>query len=192
MSQLKQEKQSRFRNSALLATVAFLLLTGIIGTGCSDQGKAPGTAPAPAQKSAQQPQSQATITQPTTTVSAEQKEQEYAYDARGRRDPFQPLMIKKETAKRQGPRPPLERYETYEYKLSGIVWGGFGYNAMVEGPDGKGYFVHVGTVMGLNKGVVKKITENKLIVEEKFKNFSGGIERKEIVLELRKSQEGMP
>jgi hypothetical protein len=30
-----------------------------------------------------------------------------------------------------------------------------------------------------------------MIVEEKFKNFSGGTERKEIVIELRKKQEGM-
>jgi type IV pilus assembly protein PilP len=61
----------------------------------------------------------------------------------------------------------------------------------VEGPDGKGYLIRVGTVIGPNKGVVKKITQSTMIVEEKFKNFSGGTERKEIVIELRKKQEGM-
>ena len=90
-----------------------------------------------------------------------------------------------------GDRPPLERFNISEFKLTGVVWGGFGYNAMVEGPDGKGYFVHVGTVIGLNKGVVKKIMQNSMVIEEKFKNFSGETERREIVIELRKKQEEM-
>ncbi|MGE5174280.1 MAG: pilus assembly protein PilP, partial [Betaproteobacteria bacterium] len=74
---------------------------------------------------------------------------------------------------------------------TGIVWGGFGFNAMLEGPDGKGYFVRVGTIIGQNRGVVKKITQDRMVIEEKFKNFSGETERKEIVIELRKKQEGM-
>ncbi len=90
-----------------------------------------------------------------------------------------------------GERPPLERYNIYEFKLSGIVWGGFGYSAMVEGPDGKGYFVHVGTIIGQNKGIVKKITQYTMVIEEKFKTISGESNRKEIVLELRNKQEGM-
>ncbi len=56
------------------------------------------------------------------------------------------------------------------------MWGGFGYNAMLEGPDGKGYFVHVGTIIGQNKGIVKKITQDTMVIEEKFKTISGEIE----------------
>ncbi len=62
---------------------------------------------------------------------------------------------------------------------------------MLEGPDGKGYFVHVGTIIGQNKGVVKKITQHNMVIEEKFKTISGEPDRKEIVIELRKKQEGM-
>jgi len=72
------------------------------------------------------------------------------------------------------------------------VWGGFGYNAMLEGPDGKGYFVRVGTIIGPNRGVIKKITQNTIVIEEKYKNMMGEIESKEIVVELRKKQEGTP
>jgi type IV pilus assembly protein PilP len=71
------------------------------------------------------------------------------------------------------------------------VWGGFGYNAMVEGPDGKGYFVRTGTVIGPNKGTIKKITKDTMVIEEKFKNYMGKIERKQIVIEMRKKQGGM-
>jgi len=88
-------------------------------------------------------------------------------------------------------RPPLERYNVPEFKLTGIVWGGFGYNAMIEGPDGKGYFVRVGTIIGPNKGVVKKITRDSMVVEEKFKNLVGATERKQFIIPLRKKQEGV-
>jgi type IV pilus assembly protein PilP len=95
----------------------------------------------------------------------------YRYNPAGRRDPFMPIIVKKEVQK-------------------GIVWGGFGYNAMIEAPDGKGYFVRTGTVLGPNRGVVKRITQSTVIIEEKYKTFSGEVQRKEIVVELRKKREG--
>jgi type IV pilus assembly protein PilP len=99
--------------------------------------------------------------------------------------------MKEDRKAQTGDRPPLERYGLFEFKLTGVVWGGLGYSAMLEGPDGKGYFVHVGTIMGQNKGVVKKITQNTMVIEEKIKTITGEIDRKEIVIELRKKQEGM-
>ncbi len=66
------------------------------------------------------------------------------------------------------------------------MWGGFGYNAMVEGPDGKGYFIRVGTVIGPNRGRVKKIMRHQMIVEEKYKTYTGKVERKRIVVKLKK------
>ncbi len=153
---------------------------------CSDSDK--GSAqPAPAaRKAAQQPVTQQT---PTATVSKEQPA--FNYNSAGRRDPFSPLVSKAMTKERASARPPLERYSLSEFKLSGIVWGGFGYNAMVEGPDGKGYFVRVGTTIGSNKGVVKSITKDTMVIEEKFKNILGATERKQITIQLRKPEEGM-
>ena len=154
---------------------------------CSDSGKKAGSTMPVAPKQAPKP-----VSQPTPTVAATQPaEIDFAYNPAGRRDPFAPIMEKEDKSAKSGERPPLERYNLFDFKLAGVVWGGFGYNAMLEGPDGKGYFVRVGTIIGPNKGVVKKITQTKMIVEEKFKNFSGEIERKEIVIELRKKQEGM-
>jgi type IV pilus assembly protein PilP len=63
---------------------------------------------------------------------------------------------------------------------------------MIEGPDGKGYFVRVGTVIGPNRGVVKKINRNSLVIEEKYKTYAGETQRKEILVELRKKQEATP
>ncbi len=163
------------------------MLIGAALPACSNSGKAPTT---PATPIASKPVG-TIVSQATPTALQEQAEAVYAYNPLGRRDPFAPIIMKEEKKARAGERPPLERYALHEFKMTGILWQGFGYNALLEAPDGKGYVVRVGTILGPNKGVVKKITKDKMIVEEKFKNFSGGTERKEIVIELRKKQEGM-
>ncbi len=162
------------------------LLIGTVMTACSKSSNAPAPATPITSK-----QVATTMSQVTSTVPQEQTQPAYSYITAGRRDPFAPIIMKEEKKAKAGERPPLERYGLFEFKLTGIIWQGFGYNALVEGPDGKGYVVRVGTIMGPNKGVVKKITQDRMIIQEKFKNFSGGTERKEIVIELRKKQEGM-
>ncbi len=101
-----------------------------------------------------------------------------------------PLIIKGEKKAETAHRPPLEQHDIKEFKLTAIVWGGFGYNAMLEGPDGKGYFIRIGTVIGPNRGVVKKITQNAIIIEEKYKTYTGEMQRREITVELRKKTGG--
>lgn len=162
------------------------LIAGAGITACSDSGKLP-----QAQAPASAKPKQQVITQATATVTEEKPQAVYSYNPAGKRDPFSPLIVKEDRKALTGERPPLERYNIFEFKLSGIVWGGFGYSAMVEGPDGKGYFAHVGTIIGQNKGIVKKITQYTMVIEEKFKTISGETDKKEIVLELRNKQEGM-
>lgn len=154
--------------------------------GCSESAKAPNTSVAITQKTVQKP-----ITQGTATAIETPPPQEYSYNPQGRRDPFAPIIVRAEQKARGGNLSPLERYDLSQFKFTGVLWGGYGYNAMVEGPDGKGYFIRVGTIIGPNKGVVKKITQQTMVVEEKYKTFSGETEHKEIVIELQKKQEGM-
>jgi type IV pilus assembly protein PilP len=161
------------------------MLILIVFAACSDSGKkgTPVSAgPKPVTKVA---------TQGTATAPQVQLPPEYVYSAAGKRDPFSSIIVKEVPGAKISDRPPLERYSLGEFKLAGVVWGGFGYNAMLEGPDGKGYFVHVGTIIGPNKGVVKKITQHTMVVEEKFKTVTGDTDRREIVVELRKKQEGI-
>jgi len=172
----------KFNN--FIVTALFLITIAAVMAGCSESEKTPGTAIPKTQVLAQP-----IVSKPTATVTEEKPRPVFAYNPAGRRDPFAPLIVKQEKTSKLGDRPPLERYNLYEFKMMGVLWGGFGYNAMLEGPDGKGYFVRVGTVIGPNKGVVKKITQSSVIVEEKFKSISGAPERKETVIELRKKQE---
>ena len=184
---LRQQKKKQ--NRAGRVGICTLLTLAALISGCSNSPKTatpPPTAGTPIQK-----QTIASTGTVTALASAETKtSEEYTYRPAGRRDPFAPIISKQERKSVIGP--PLERYNISEFKLSGIVWGGFGYNAMLEGPDGKGYFVRVGTIIGPNRGVIKKITQNTIVIEEKYKNMMGEIESKEIVVELRKKQEGTP
>lgn len=177
----------RKKHSKSILLVTLFLSFGMAASGCSGSNQTPATAPKPiAAKPVQTPVSLA-----TTTAVEEKAPAPYAYNAQGRRDPFASIIVKEEKQAKLGDRPPLERFSISDFKLTGIVWGGFGYNAMMEGPDGKGYFIRVGTVIGLNKGIVRKITQDRMVIEEKFKSFSGETERREIVIELRKKQEEM-
>jgi type IV pilus assembly protein PilP len=170
--------------------VGQVLLAALVSAGCSDSPKAPAV---PAAQPAKQP----IVAAPPKPVSSQTEAEKepgavYAYNPKGRRDPFMPLVVREEKKAQRADRPPLERYNLTEFKLTGIVWGGFGYNAMFEGPDGKGYFVRAGTNIGQNGGVIKKITKDSIVIEEKFKTFTGAVQRKEIIIQLRKKQEGTP
>jgi type IV pilus assembly protein PilP len=155
--------------------------------GCSDKTPPAVKVPPPAQ----QPKSEVTSTA-AQTKAEEKPVTVYAYTPAGRRDPFMPIIVKEEKKALAGAKAPLERFPVNEFKLAGIVWGGLGYHAMLEGPDGKGYFIRVGTKIGPNQGVVRKITQTTMIIEEKYKDPTGEMNRKEITIELRKKQEGTP
>lgn len=176
--------------AGLLAVAAFL-------GGCSDAGTPASQTPAPAAPPAvtavaTAPTATAGVATAVTATAEVPAVPVYSYNPMGRRDPFTPLIIREEKKALVGAKTPLERYAIYEFKLTGIVWGGLGYHAMLEGPDGKGYFVKTGAVIGSNQGVVKKINPNAMIVEERYRDPSGELQKKEIIIELRKKQEGTP
>jgi len=187
---IQRKKHQQKRHNSLTGMLpGFLAVLLIVSAGCSDSKN---TAVSSADKTKQATQAVTSQATPTMGVVVPEQKAEYAYDPEGRRDPFAPIVSRMSTQLGQASNlPPLERYPISEYKLTGILWGGFGYNAMLEGPDGKGYFVHVGSLIGPNRAVIKKITEDSLVLEEKFKNYMGTDDRREIIVNLRKKQEGM-
>ena len=92
-------------------------------------GPAPVAAPAPPQA-------------PAATAAA------FSYEAKGRRDPFRPLIAPKVAAPSKRVRPGLPGLRVAELKLTGIIWGGRGYYALVEAPDGKGYVLRKNDLVG--------------------------------------------
>lgn len=114
----------------------------------------------------------------------------YSYNPAGRRDPFQSLIV---TSGKKSMEflPPLQRREVSELKLVAVVWGSLGTYGLLEMPDGKGYAVRIGTPVGPNHGVVKRITAKDLTVVERYVDFFGETRTRDIVLELRTREEGL-
>ncbi len=112
----------------------------------------------------------------------------YSYNADGRRDPFLSLVSLEKASKREI-RPPLQRVSLNQVQVIGIVWGSYGYSAMVQTPDGKGYTVRQGTLIGPT-GVVRRITEKAVEVEEPYTDLMGEKKMRVTKLTLHPQQEG--
>lgn len=103
------------------------------------------------------------------------------YDPSGRRDPFAPVVQELQPGKVDPNLPPLQRVALTELNLVAIVWGAYGYTAMVQTPEGHGYTVRRGTRIGQNNGVVSAITERGIIVQERFTDVYGKKQEREYV-----------
>ncbi len=104
-----------------------------------------------------------------------------SYDPSGRRDPFAPIVQQLSLGPLDQSLPPLQRVGLTEMNLIAIVWGSYGYTAMVQTPDGNGYAIRRGTRIGPNNGVVSAITEKGIIVQERFTDVYGKKQEREYV-----------
>ena len=115
------------------------------------------------------------------------------YDPSEKTDPFQPLF-KEKPEKKTGKLVPvdtggknktiLEGIDLSQLKLTGIILSQNGNKGLVEETSGRGHILAIGTKIGKNGGKVSIIFKDKVIIEEKMKNFYGKIfiEKKELKL----------
>ncbi len=173
------------RNKTL---TAILLCAALVGCG----GAPPPAPPALQPSAAPPPQPAAGAQAPAPAPSAPViPEPKFSYNPEGRRDPFRSIVVASEKG-REGLEnlPPLQRRELSEFRLIGVIWGGFGYTGMLMTPDGKGYTVRVGTRVGVNNGIVKGISERQLVVEERVTDIFGEKRVREVVFDLHPIKEG--
>lgn len=97
------------------------------------------------------------------------------------RDPFRKPEIK--SAESQ-PLSELEVFPLDQFKMTGFVSGPDRPKAMLVGPNGKTYFVAEKMRIGVRKGIVKKITEESIMVREKFVNIFGQEEEADSIIKL--------
>lgn len=162
----------------------FILLSGCGGETAPPSGKP--ASPPQAQPIPKQVESVAPTPQPAP--SERFVDENYAYDPESRPDPFKSILLTGITKNHQF-LPPLQQREVAEMKVIAIVWGGMGQSAMLQTPDGKGYTVRVGTRVGPNHGVVRKITPREVTVEERYTDVFGETKTREVTLELHLSGE---
>ena len=130
----------------------------------------------------------------TTTPSVEpvEEEKDYVYDPTGKRDPFQPFIATQTPVKPIGeevPITPLQKYDLSQLKLVAILVGKGEGRAMVEDAEGKGYIIEKGVYVGRNFGKVKAVLKDRVIIEERYKDYMGKVKEKEIVLQLHPPEE---
>ncbi|MBN2645150.1 MAG: pilus assembly protein PilP [Desulfuromonadaceae bacterium] len=98
----------------------------------------------------------------------------FVYQAQDRRDPFTSLLTIRETVQEEDePLTPLQTFGLQELRLIAIILGKNEPTAMVVAPDKKAYTLTIGVKVGRNNGVVKDITATEIIVEERYRDFSG-------------------
>jgi len=79
---------------------------------------------------------------------------------------------------------PIQSFETEKFKVSGIVTGLKENSALVIDPNGKGYVVKEGMLIGNNDGHVKRITNSTVEIEESFRDDNGRVRKRLVKLTL--------
>ncbi len=137
-------------------------------------------------------------------------EDKYVYARADKRDPFRSLILgKKEQLKLEEekkkieekkeeerfqkeiekiPFTPLQEFDLSSIKVVAIIWGDIGSYALIEAPDGKGYTIKKGIYIGKSRGIVKDITRESLIIEEKYMDVDKKIKTKTVELKLKKEE----
>ncbi|MBI5286030.1 MAG: pilus assembly protein PilP [Deltaproteobacteria bacterium] len=111
-----------------------------------------------------------------------------------KRNPFKPFVVKGVGGPIEvvEPKVPLQRFEMSQLKLVAIVWGIDPPVGMVEAPDGKGYIIKKGDLIGNRNGFVAKVDKDQVVVEERFKDYLGEMQVNEIILKLPQPGGGLP
>lgn len=139
-----------------------LMLAGGLGlTGCSGGGTP--SAPPP-DRSAQPAAAVPAVPPPAPPAAPSGVPAPFVYEAKGRRDPFRPLITPRVAAVRARPKVGLAALEVNELKLAGIIWEQRGYFALVEAPTGAGYVLRVNDIVG-DDARVAKITADAVTFE---------------------------
>ncbi len=112
----------------------------------------------------------------------------YSYNPVGKRDPFlPPPRVVEETAElieKPVVLSPLQNYALKDLRVSGIIWGIPTPVAIIQTPDGQGFTVEEGALIGKNWGRVSYISDVAVMVEEEFRDAQGKLhkETKEMTL----------
>lgn len=182
----------RTRGEKIHIIILAIVIASCLVVGC-DKGPKQKPVPKPPPKIAPDQKK----TTPTTTNTTKEGEQDinssYVYDPTDKRDPFKPFIAMQTPLRptdEEIPLTPLQKYDLSQLKLVAILIGTGEDKAMVEDSEGKGYIVKKGVYVGRNFGKVKAVLKDRVIIAERYKDYTGKVREKEIVLRLHSPGEG--
>ena len=105
------------------------------------------------------------------------------------RNPFMPFKIAMSGGPIAQPTTPLQRYPVGLLKLVAVIWGIDPPVGMLETPDGKGFVVRRGDLVGDRNGKVARVKRDMVVVVERYKDVSGKFATKTMEIKLPSSKE---
>ncbi|HEY5512448.1 MAG TPA: pilus assembly protein PilP [Geomonas sp.] len=176
-------------NSALLAGLLLLLLL----PGCSKRQEAPDV---PAPKAAPQAKPAAQPVLPVQRQLSTAVGSNAQLDFKKRTDPFKPfvsIVAAPAKTEQQAARPaadllPIQSFEVSKFKVAGIIAGLRENRALLIDPNGKGYVVQVGMLIGSHDGRIARISASAVEVVESYREDNGRFRKRKIVLTLAKKR----
>ena len=106
-----------------------------------------------------------------------------AYNPVGLRDPFKSFIVEQkaiEEKKERRPKTYLETLDISQLDVIALIVSEQGNWAMVRDAKGIGYVIKKGTPIGLDGGVVDRITSEEIIIHSEYRDFKGGVKKREI------------
>ena len=157
---------------AMLSVMLLVLAGGLAGCGTDEPAK-----PAqPASSAAAQPPAVKVSPPKNPFEAGAVKESPFVYQVEGRRDPFMPLLaFKGKASSGREFENPLEAYDLVQYQLKGVIIGFGEPKALILAPDGRSYILRKGLRIGKNSGVIREITRERIVVEERYLDVSGAM-----------------
>ena len=117
-------------------------------------------------------------------------DQDFSYDATGKRDPFRSFILDRLNELEDGVKGPLQQFDLNQLDVVGIVWHADRRRALIEDPSGRGYVVQEGTAVGKNDGRVTRIDDNLVMVRETYVDYVGEKTTKDIPMRVRPKGQG--
>ena len=176
-------KKARNKQLVLVALILFAALAGCKkkGTTPPPQAQKPQATVAQVQKPVQQQQS--SVRTDNVNISA--------LDFTKKKDPFKPLVAATApSAGKRGAGPvnlhalPIQAIDAGKFKVSGIVAGINENKALVVDPNGRGYVVKRGMLIGSNNGRITNISNNAVEILEQYSDEDGHTKKRVIKLTL--------
>ena len=113
------------------------------------------------------------------------------YDRAELRDPFRSFAWeRKEIANQDAAGGPLEQFDVSQLSVVAVVWKTGSARALIEDPAGQSYIVARGTRIGKNDGLVTRIDDNLVVVNETYEDYLGNVTKKDIEMRIRRSEGG--
>jgi type IV pilus assembly protein PilP len=179
----KANKRSFFLASLLVAALAF--------PGCKKKVQPPPPPPPKPAVNATLPVQKQSTSAKTAGIAVQ------PIDFGTKKDPFKPFAS--EVAARQAKAKPsakastedllpIQRYDVNKFKVSGVIAGLKENTALVIDPEGRGYVVREGMLIGNGDGRISRITSSSIEVVEHYRDDKGHNRKSTIMLTLPKKK----